>query len=201
MEPETAPDFLPISMLNQVEYCPRRFWYMFVQGEMKVNALVLDGQLKHQRVHERSATHRGSLLETRRVYVFSRRLRVAGFVDLLEEEGGLLRPVEYKRGRAGRWENDRVQLCAQAICLEERMGLSIPVGYLYYMASRRRVEVPLDDALRRRTEEAARKAFRILESGRIPPPLERWELCRNCSLEPVCMPREVLALRGKARAA
>lgn len=133
VRPETIPDYLPISMLNQVEYCPRRFWYMFLQGEMKVNAPVLDGQLRHERVHSRQVTALEDGLQTRRLYVFSERLRLVGYVDLLESQGGQVYPVEYKRGRAGVWLNDRVQLCAQALCLEERLGRPIDKGYIYYM--------------------------------------------------------------------
>ncbi|MBI1800752.1 MAG: CRISPR-associated protein Cas4 [Chloroflexi bacterium] len=114
-------DYLPISMLNQFEYCTRRFWYMYALGEMDVNAPVLEGTLQHQRAHEPGASHEGETIVQRRVYVWSDRLRLAGFADVIEEADGQRAPIEYKHGRMGRWLNDHIQLCAQALCLEERL--------------------------------------------------------------------------------
>jgi len=188
------PDYLPISMLNQLEYCPRRFWYMFVLGEMEVNAPVLEGIFQHERVHAAGQETEDGRLKRRRVYVYSDRLRLAGFIDVLEEENGLLRPVEYKRGRQGRWFNDRVQLCAQALCLEERTGQAIEEGAIFYFRSRRRVVVRFTPELRAQTEAAVARAFALLERGEIPPPVEKRARCRECSIEPICLPREVSQL-------
>ena len=118
MEP---PDYLPISMLNAFEYCPRRFWIEFVNGEMEVNAHVLEGQIKHERAHAGGVEQTGDELTLRRVYIYSDRLRVAGFADLVQTEAQHLVPVEYKKGKMGKWLNDHIQLCAQALCLEERL--------------------------------------------------------------------------------
>ncbi|HHS97935.1 MAG TPA: CRISPR-associated protein Cas4 [Chloroflexi bacterium] len=187
-------DYLPISMLNQLAYCERRFWLMCVQGEMAVNAPVLEGIQQHERVHEGGVERDGEAVVRRRVYVWSDRLRVAGFADVVEERGGRLIPVEYKRGRMGRWLNDHIQLCAQAICLEERTGRPVREGAIFYWRSRRRVRVEITPELRARTEEAVARAFALLEAGRMPPPLEHRAKCRDCSLEPICLPREVLVL-------
>ncbi len=187
-------DYLPISMLNQLAYCERRFWLMYVQGEMAVNAPVLEGIQQHERVHEGGVERDGEVVVRRRVYVWSDRLRVAGFADVVEERGGRLIPVEYKRGRMGRWLNDHIQLCAQAICLEERTGRPVREGAIFYWRSRRRVRVEITPELRARTEEAVARAFALLEAGRMPPPLEHRAKCRDCSLEPICLPREVLVL-------
>jgi CRISPR-associated exonuclease Cas4 len=106
-----------------MEYCPRRFYYQFVQGEMLVNEFVLEGTLEHQRVHQ-AGSHRTGVeeIETTRMYLYSEALGVSGFTDVIQERGRVLVPVEYKHGHLGEWINDHVQLCAQAMCLEERMA-------------------------------------------------------------------------------
>jgi CRISPR-associated exonuclease Cas4 len=190
------PENLPISMLNQLEYCPRRFWLMYVQGEMEINAPVLEGTYQHERVHTAGQSQEGEKTVYRRVYVYSERLSLSGFIDVLEEVDGELRPVEHKHGRMGKWLNDHVQLCAQALCLEERTGRPVSRGYIFYGGSRRRQEVDLTPELRARTEGAVAQAFRLVEAGLTPPPEQPRAKCRDCSLEPICLPREVQALAG-----
>jgi CRISPR-associated exonuclease Cas4 len=187
-------DYLPISMLNQLAYCERRFWLMYVHGEMIVNAPVLEGIQQHERAHAGGVERDGETITHRRVYLWSDELRISGFADLVEEVAGELTPVEYKRGRMGRWLNDHVQLCAQAICLEERTGRMIEQGQIFYWRSRRRVTVEISPELRQRTKAAVARAFELLEQGRMPPPLDRRAKCRDCSLESICLPREVLLL-------
>jgi CRISPR-associated exonuclease Cas4 len=191
-------NYLPLSFLNQLEYCERRFWLMYVHGEMEVNAPVLEGTLQHRRVHESSSRQEGDRTLHRRVPVWSERLHLTGFADLVEEQNGELVPVEYKRGRMGRWLNDHVQLCAQALCLEEHTGRRITQGEIFYWRSRRRVRVELTPELRSRTEEAVQRAFRLLAAGEMPAPDQPLAKCRDCSLESVCLPREVRALRENA---
>lgn len=193
--PLEMPDFLPLSYLNQLEYCERRFWLMFVLGEMEINAPVLEGTLQHERVHTAGREREGMEIRQRRVYVYSQRLRLAGFVDLLEEQEGRLVPVEYKRGKMGRWLNDHVQLCAQALCLEEQTGRTVAEGAIFYFRSQRRLKVPLTTELRARTEASVARAFALLENGEMPAPEQPMPKCHDCSLEPVCLPREVRALR------
>lgn len=195
MEP---PDYLPISMLNQYLYCPRRFWYMYVQGEMDVNASVLEGVYQHERVHTPGGEREGSAEALRRVYVFSDRLGIAGFVDLIEIEGDQVAPVEYKHGKLGKWINDQVQLCAQALCLEERLGRPVPRGEIFYFGSRRRQPVALDEALRARAEETIRQIKGLLTEGAMPRPTDQRAKCRECSLEPICLPAEVEQLTREA---
>jgi CRISPR-associated exonuclease Cas4 len=198
------PDYLPISMLNQLEYCERRFWLMFVQGEMAINAPVLEGTLQHERAHEAGTERDGDTAIHRRVYLWSDRLRVAGFADVVEERAEELMPIEYKHGRMGHWLNDHVQLCAQAICLEEQTGKAVERGAIFYWRSRRRVEVAFTPDLRARTEQAVARAFALLEAGQMPLPLERAggrrpaARCHDCSLEEICLPREVTLLMKEA---
>jgi len=198
-------DYLPLSMLNQLEYCERRFYLMHVQGEMEINAVVLEGTQQHERAHSAGASTKGdasSGLTTtthRRVYVWSDRLRIAGYADVVEELAAhsALCPVEYKRGKMGRWLNDHVQLCAQAMCLEERTGTTIQQGYIFYFGSRRREPVEFTPELRARTEAAVQRAFAIVTSGVMPVPTDKRQKCHDCSLEPVCLPQEVEVLTGR----
>jgi CRISPR-associated exonuclease Cas4 len=193
-QPMNNPDYLPISMLNQLAYCERRFWLMYVQGEMEVNAAVLEGIQQHERAHGGGTERDGETTIRRRLYLWSDRLRLAGFGDIVEEREGELVPIEYKRGRMGRWLNDHIQLCAQAMCLEERTEQPIQRGAIFYWRSRRRVAVDFTPELRARTEAAVARAFALLEAGQMPPPIDQRAKCRDCSLEEICLPREVLML-------
>ena len=149
MEPE---EYLPLSFLNQLAYCERRFWLMYVQGEMGVNAPVLEGIQQHERTHTAGASQEEDAVIYHRLYLWSDRLKIAGFADVVEEKAGVFIPVEYKRGRMGRWLNDHIQLCAQAICLEERSGQTVSQGEIFYWGSRRRVQVEFTPTLREQTE-------------------------------------------------
>ncbi len=190
-----SDEYLPISMLNQYAYCPRRFWLMYVQGEMEVNAPVLEGTLQHERVHTAGETQEGATVQYRRVYLWSDRLELVGFTDLMEVRAGAFVPVEYKHGRMGRWLNDHIQLCAQALCLEERSGTTVLEGEIFYWESRRRERICLDDALRARTEATIAAIHHLLAEGVIPMPEQPYAKCRGCSLEPICLPREVRQLQ------
>ena len=187
-------DYLPISMLNQLEYCERRFYLMHVMGEMEINVHVLEGTYRHERAHAPGTERAGEKVIHRQVYVYSEKLGIAGFTDVVEEEAGQITPVEYKKGRMGRWISDHVQLCAQAICLEERLNVEIKRGYIFYFGSRRREEVDLTPDLRARTLGAVTRARELIPRPQPPPPTSQRAKCRDCSLEPICLPREVLQL-------
>ena len=191
---------IPISSLNALEYCPRSFYYQVVQGETLVNEFILEGQLAHKRVHQpgTSVTAEG-VIETTRLYLYSETLHLTGFADVVEERAGILIPVEYKHGYQGNWLNEHLQLCAQAFCLEERQPgkASIPYGYIYYIASRRRVQVPFTPQLRARTKAAIIQAFNVAALEAPPPPLtgKLAARCPPCSLLPLCLPEEVRMLK------
>ena len=195
-------DTIPISSLNALEYCPRCFYYQVVQGETMVNEFVLEGQLAHQRVHQEGTrvTAEG-VIETTRLYLYSETLHLSGFADVVEERAGVVIPVEYKHGQLGNWINEHIQLCAQALCLEERLPgkPSITYGFIYYVASQRRVKVPFTPQLRARTKAAIVQAFRIAAQETPPPPLtgNLAARCPPCSLLPLCLPEEVRMLRSK----
>lgn len=189
-------DTIPISSLNALEYCPRSFYYQVVQGETLVNEYVLEGQLAHQRVDQEGTriTAEG-VIETTRLYLSSETLHLSGFADLIEERAGMVIPVEYKHGHQGNWLNEHIQLCAQALCLEERLPGKAPIayGYIYYVASQRRVKVPFTPQLRARTKAAIAQAFQVAARETPPPPLtgKLAARCPPCSLLPICLPEEV----------
>ncbi len=213
------PEFLPISMLNALVYCPRRFMYEFARGEMAVNEHVLEGRVRHQTVDAGGSRTDDETLTRRSVYVFSTRLRISGIADLVEAERALgattgdeapleaaitgLVPVEYKKGSpGGGGANDHVQLCAQGLCLEERTGLPIAGGFIFSFRTMHRAWVPFTSELRAATEAAIARAFALLAAGVLPPPLPESDekKCHACSLEPLCLPREVRALSRLAPA-
>lgn len=193
------PDFLPLSFLNQYVYCPRRFWLMYVQNEMEINAPVLEGSLRHERAHQPGQQADELGRQWRSVHVWSEKLHISGIADFVEERDGQLVPVEHKRGRMGQWLNDHVQLCAQALCLEEHTGLLISQGEIFYWTNRRRERVPIDDILRVHTVEIIQQLFALLDAGILPQPIEHLAKCRDCSLEPICLPRETLKLVREER--
>ncbi len=188
-------DYLPLSYLNQLTYCPRRFWYMYVQGELAVNAPMLEGTQQHRRA-DRAGVESDDQGRTvhRRLWVWSERLGIAGFADFVESQEEGFVPVEYKHGKKGHWDNDRVQLCAQALCLEEMTGQHVAHGEIFYWRSRRRVAVSFDDELRAQTEAAVHQAQALLAAGKVPAPIEDRRRCQYCSMEPICLPEEVMHL-------
>lgn len=190
-------DFIPISMLNALAYCPRRFAYEYIQSEMLINEHVFEGSLRHQGIDLGGMAWLGHSVQERRVYVWSERLKIAGICDLVEQKDGRIYPVEYKKGRPGRWENDHIQLCAQAICLEERLQISIASGAIFYFSNRRREEVLFSAELRSELEEIVALAHQLAQNQSLPPPIDKPAKCRDCSLQPICLPKELQILNSK----
>jgi CRISPR-associated protein Cas1 len=191
--------------LNQVSYCPRLYYLEYVEALMVNNEHVEDGLFQHRRVNDPQLEHRtrkeGEALHTRSVSLSSERLGITAKLDLMEEKDGAAYPVEYKRSAGpagddgpGYWENDAVQLCAQGMLLEENLGVPVTRGVLYYIGSKTRVDVPLDEALREKTLQAIR-TVRELAGRETPPeplPAELRHRCPGCSLLTVCQPEETL---------
>jgi CRISPR-associated exonuclease Cas4 len=194
-------EMLPISSLNALDYCPRSFYYQVVQGETPDNEFILEGTLAHERVHQPGTrmTEEG-VIETTRLYLASETLHLSGFADVIEERAGALIPVEYKCGKGGDWPGEHIQLCAQALCLEERLPERAPIthGSIYYVESRRRVQVPFTPQLRERTRAAIARAFQVASLEAPPPPLSgklAASRCPSCGLLLLCLPEEVRRLR------
>jgi CRISPR-associated exonuclease Cas4 len=194
MENNISRELLPLSGLSALEYCPRRFFYQIVQGEFPVEEVLLEGPLGGQ-------TAPG--LPTTRLYVASEALRFSGFVEVWEERPGLLIPLEYVQGEQGQWLQGHLQLCAQALCLEERQPSQppIPYGYLLERETGRRVKIPLTRILRATTRDAMTRAWQLTEQATPPPPLDERlaARCQHCPLHDLCMPEEIRALQAMRR--
>lgn len=203
MKTYALPDCIPISSLNALEYCPRRFYYQFVQVETLVNEYVLEGTLLHRHAHQPSTRTIEGISQTTHLYLYSETLRLSGFADVIEEQGDITIPVEYKHGKQGAWLNDAIQLCAQALCLEERQPGKPPLshGYIFYVGSRRRIRVSFTEELRSRTRAAIDQAFKVAALEQPPQPLDASmrNRCINCSLFPLCLPDEVKLLQSRKK--
>lgn len=201
-----VPDLLPARMLNEFVYCPRLFYLEWVQAEWAESADTEAGRLHHRRVDEEQgrlpeaeATGGDAPVVARSVMLSSESLGLIARIDLVEADGSCAIPVDYKRGEVpdtpeSSWEADRVQLCAQALLLREH-GYRCDRGILYYAGSRRRVEVPIDDSLVRRTLALAAEARATAVSGVVPPPLVDSPKCPRCSLVGICLPDETVYLK------
>lgn len=197
----TDTPLIPVRMLNEHVYCPRLAYLMWVQGEFRHNEFTVDGAIKHRRVDTQSgklpeAPEEDTRIHARSVTLSSEKLGLIAKMDLVEGEGAVVAPVDYKRGKrphkiaSGVYEPEQVQVCAQGLLLEEH-GYSCPEGIVYFVASKERVRIPLDDDLRNRTLAAMEAMREIAGSGRIPAPLADSPKCPRCSLAGICLPDEV----------
>lgn len=184
---------VPISALQHFLFCERQCALIHVEGAWADNALTVEGSHLHEKAHEGPSETRGGVRVVRGLWLRSERLGLVGKADVVEFHAaadGTARPfpVEYKRGRPKAHDADRVQLCAQALCLEEMLKQEVPAGALFYGATHRREDVVLSDDLRARTESAVARVRAIIIEGRTP--LARREAkCDACSLEDLCLPR------------
>ncbi len=182
-------DLLPISALQHVMYCERQAALIHVERVWADNQLTALGNLVHVRTDERGRDQRRGARVERTVRVWSTRLGIAGICDAVEWRGGV-RPVETKRGPVVERLADQVQLCAQAMCLEEMLDVQISEGVLFYASSHRRLEVPMSRELRQTTEDAAVRMKAIVETHRLPTPALDAR-CRRCSLIDLCQPEKL----------
>ncbi len=184
-------DYIAIAALNQFSYCPHRCWRMFCAGEFAENRYTIEGTGLHERVHTVGEGHWEETFQVRAVWLKSERYRLIGKSDLIEEMDGQWYPIEYKRGHKGEYDNDELQVCAQALCLEEMLGKTISLGYIYYAQSHQRQPVEMTEALRQETIATIQAVTTILETGRMPPAIYSPR-CKGCSLYPQCMPKAAL---------
>jgi CRISPR-associated exonuclease Cas4 len=192
----TEDDLLPISALQHLAFCPRQCALIHIEQVWAENRLTAQGRLMHERVHEGGNETRGDVKTARGVRLRSLALGLAGIADVVEfhrrpSAGPAVAwipfPVEYKRGKPKPDDCDKLQLCAQALCLEEMMGTDVLEGALFYGVTRRRLDVPFDETLRQQTAASAEALHQLVDSGATPPP-QHEEKCRNCSLLEQCMP-------------
>lgn len=209
-------ELLPLSLLAQLAFCERRAALIYIERLWDENAFTAQGRLLHDRAHQASTEVRGDVRIARGLLLRSARLGLSGKSDVVEfhrirGNGASLSslaedasrtgvslpgvegrwqafPVEYKRGRRRHEEGYEIQLCAQALCLEEMLGGTIPAGALFYAATGRRLEVSLDASLRAETERLSARLHELVNDGRTPRAC-REKKCQSCSLIAVCAPR------------
>ena len=181
-------DYIPIAALNQYAYCPHRCWRMFCLGGFVDNQYTIEGTSLHDRVHSLSEGHRENTWQFRAVWLKSERYRLIGKSDLIEENDGRWYPVEYKRGHRGKFDNDELQVCAQALCLEDMTGQPVNLGYLYYAHSHQRQPVEISAELRQAALVTITAIANMFHSGAMPPAIYS-QRCKGCSLYSQCLPK------------
>jgi len=177
-----------ISALNQFVFCPRRCALMHVEGIWSDNEHTARGTILHARADERGYETVQSARLLRALPLFSAKYGLSGKADIVEIRGKEIIPVEYKKGKRRQFENDEIQLAAQALCLEEMFGAEIKRGFIYHAASKKRREVLIDENLRRSTIETIESVRRLLSSETVPP-AEYKPRCEGCSLNNICLPK------------
>ncbi|MBI3097088.1 MAG: CRISPR-associated protein Cas4 [Planctomycetes bacterium] len=202
-------DLLPLSTLADLVFCERRAALHLVEGIWRDNVFTVEGTHLHAKVNEEAATEsRGDLRIARSLRLRSLRLGLSGIADVvefhrlrgeveasglrLEGVGGFWRPfpVEYKRGKMKHERGYEVQLCAQALCMEEMLGAAVPEGAIFYGKSARRIDIAFAPTLREETEAAALRLHDLARSGRTPiRPYEKK--CESCSLISICLPKTI----------
>jgi CRISPR-associated exonuclease Cas4 len=181
-------ELIPLSALNHFLYCSRRAALIHIEGIFEDNHHTLEGIIAHE--HADLAGYeiaKGAKL-LRALPVFSKRLGLSGKCDIVEQcADGSLFPVEYKKSKRRKFDNDDVQLCAQALCLEEMFGRRIERGAIFHAASKRRREIDFDAPLRALTETTVADLHCMMEARTVPAAVLKPQ-CQECSLYEICVP-------------
>lgn len=213
--PASLPEYLPARMLNEFVYCPRLFYYEWVEGVFAHNRETVEGELRHQKLDQGKGelataddlATAGETIHSRSVQLASETHRLIAKLDLVEAEGDLVTPVDYKRGKPREdgntgtivaWDPDRIQIAVQAIVLREN-GYRCEEGIIYYVMTKQRVRIPIDDRLIAETLDYLARARQVAEDGTIPLPLVDSPKCPRCSLVGICLPDETLAAAQLAK--
>jgi CRISPR-associated exonuclease Cas4 len=186
-------NLVAISALAHFSYCPRRCALIHIEQVWTENRFTAEGRLMHEHVHEEGGESRGPLKIARGVPLRSLRLGLVGVADVVEFHrisNGFWQPfpVEYKRGKPKPDHSDTIQLCAQAVCLEEMLNVAVPEGALFYGRTRRRHDVTFDVPLRAEVEKAAKAVRELIDMGQTPEPVYA-KRCESCSLAASCLPK------------
>jgi CRISPR-associated exonuclease Cas4 len=209
--PSAPAETFPLSALNHLLYCERRAYLIHAEGVFVDNEHTVLGNLAHEHVDFAGYEQRAGWTLLRALPLFSDHLGLTGKADLVEVRYAddtsaqpiipagrfpiqpprpiitAARPVEYKKGPKRRWDNDEVQLCAQALCLEEMFGLSVETGAIFHASSQTRREIVFDSALRHKTLFALAAFKSLIAASRIPPAILKPQ-CDGCSLRAICLP-------------
>ena len=197
---ETESDFIALSALQHYLYCPRQCALIHVEQAWVENQFTAEGRVLHEATADLGTEKRRGVRVVTAMPLVSRRLGVSGIADLVEmhevaaPDGGKSWrpfPVEYKRGKPKKHRADEVQLCAQAMALEEMFAVPLSEGALFYGETRRRVTVPLDDVLRSLTAAVAAETRAMLAAGATPKAVYARQKCMACSLIELCQPKRL----------
>ena len=192
MSDEVSPDIsIPISAINQYAYCPRRCGLIHIEQTFDDNVYTVRGHHLHERTDRpgESGWEDGIRVE-RALPLWSKQLGLIGKADVVEFHSDVPYPIEYKSGSYRQFDNDDLQLCAQALCLEEMTDRSVPRGAIYHHSSRKRREVTFTPGLRLQVIQAIQAIRTMLAGKQLPPPVNDRR-CTHCSLRESCMPEVV----------
>lgn len=195
-------DFLLLSGIQHYAFCPRQWALIHIEQQWEENYFTVMGNIMHENAHDKDFVEkRKNVVITRGMPVFSRTMGVRGDCDVVEfhlDKAGIPLnryegtyqpvPVEYKRGKPKEHDADVLQLCAQAVCLEEMLVCQVPKGYLYYGETKRRLEVLFDEELRKKVVDCFEKMHRLFEKNHTPK-VKTTKACKACSLSEVCLPK------------
>ena len=206
LQDEDVSDLIPARMLNEFAYCPRLCYIEWVQGEFVDSVDTVEGRFQHRRVESETGKlpeEKSETIHARSVYLTGPEIGITCRIDLLEGEGNRVIPVDYKRGEApdipeGAYEPERIQICAQGLVLKEN-GFQCDEGVIYFVQSKKKVPVRLDESLVQRTKVLISNLRSVAASREMPPPLEHSPKCFRCSLAGICLPDEVNLLREMER--
>ena len=192
-DPVAEDALIALSALQHYLFCSRQCALIHIERQWAEDGATAEGRILHERVDAGRPERRPGVRVLRGVALRSFALGVAGKADVVEISGAPARPfpVEYKRGRPKAHRADEVQLCAQAVCLEEAFGGEVPAGALFYGTTRRRLDVVFDGELRALTAQVAADTRAMIESGKTPPPAYRPAACDHCSLLSLCEPKRL----------
>lgn len=183
---------IPLSALQHAVYCLRQAALIHIERLWADNRFTAEGHVLHAVADKGGSRKVRGVRQVMNLPLSCRRLNLAGLADVVEfhpsPSGETPFPIEYKRGKPKPHQADEVQLCAQALCLEEMTGRPVPEGALFYGETKLRVVVSFDAALRQFTEETARQLADVLMTGKTPPPTDKRQRCRACSLADLCQP-------------
>lgn len=204
--PLELPHYLPARMLNEFVYCPRLFFYEWVEGVFAQSDDTIEGSLRHETLGEKPEAlpppgeEPRERIHSRSVSLSSERYGLTAIMDLVEGDRQSVSPVDYKHGAPREqddvldaWPTDAIQVCVQALVLRDH-GYACDEAVVYYNKTKQRVRVPITEALVSATLTAVNDARQIAQSGRIPPPLVDSPKCVRCSLNGICLPDETLSL-------
>jgi len=192
----TEAQLLPISALQHLVFCERQCALIHVEQLWAENVLTVEGRQLHEKAHSGKSELRGDTKITRGLWLKSHQLGLIGQADVVEFHADqTVKPVEYKRGKPKKGDSDRVQLCAQAMCLEEMLDVSIESGSLFYGTRQRRTDVAFDQILRASTSKVTKRLHEMIAQRETPVAL-REKKCDKCSLLNLCMPDSMRFAKG-----